>query len=265
MRKTLLLIMPWWMLIASASAAGDLHQPFDALLKQHVVTISPHSTAVDYAALTRDQEQLNAYLSALAAVDKGQYAQWTPRAQLAFLINAYNAHTLALIVKHDEKIESIRDIGGFFSSAWEQPVAFLLGKTRTLDEIEHGMIRGQQKGFDGFNEPRIHFAVNCASIGCPALREEAYRGGKLDQQLEDQTRRFLADTSRNRMAGDVLQVSKIFDWYKADFTANGQSLTGFFRQYAEAMQLSESQQTRLQNHTIEIEFLDYDWSLNATR
>ena len=253
------------MLIANASAATDLHQPFDALLKQHVVTISPHSTAVDYGELAKDQKRLNAYLSALAAVNKDRYAQWSSRAQLAFLINAYNAHTLALIVKHYEKIDSIRDIGGFFSSAWDQPVAFLLGKKRTLDEIEHGIIRGQLKGFDGFDEPRIHFAVNCASIGCPALREEAYREAKLEQQLEDQTRRFLADTSRNRMTGDELQISKIFDWYKADFTANDQSLTDFFRQYSDVMQLSESQQIRLQNHTIEIEFLDYDWSLNATR
>ncbi|WP_232364946.1 DUF547 domain-containing protein [Salinimonas marina] len=267
MRIMLTSAIAGWLLIVSTTARADtsLHQPYETLLQQHVITTSAHSTAVDYAALAQHRSQLKAYLSALSAISKKEYAQWSQARQLAFLLNAYNAHTLALIVKHHGEIDSIKDIGGFFSSAWNQPVALLLGKKRTLDEIEHGMIRGQDKRFAGFNEPRIHFAVNCASIGCPALREEPYRADKLEQQLSEQTHRFLSDTSRNRMSGEVLQVSKIFDWYKADFTRNGQPLAGFFSRYADSMQLTDTQQALLKNNSADIEFLDYDWSLNATQ
>ncbi|WP_218353598.1 DUF547 domain-containing protein [Alteromonas lipotrueiana] len=267
-KKPLMIAMLLWLTAASVSAEDSIHRPYNAVLQQYVETTSPHSTVVDYAALANDQEPLNQYLSTLKAISKEEYEQWSRERQLAFLINAYNAHTLALIIKHYDDIDSIKDIGGFFSSAWNQPVALLLGEKRTLDDIEHGMIRGQSRAFPGFNEPRIHFAVNCASVGCPALREEAYTAQKLEQQLSEQTQRFLSDESRNRMTKDGLRVSKIFDWYKEDFTAQKRSektgLGDFFSQYASAMKLTDAQQTQLSNNAVDIGFLEYDWSLNDT-
>ena len=243
-------------------AQTHLHTPFDELLQKHVVTINDgKSTQVDYAELAKDKTKLEAYLSALAAIDIATFEEWSQGKQLAFLINAYNTYTLALIIEHYPDIGSIRDIGGFFSSPWKQAFAPLLGKTRTLDNIEHGLIRGDNK----YQEPRIHFAVNCASIGCPALREEAYTEAKLSQQLESQTQRFLSDNSRHYIEGNTLKVSKIFDWYRDDFEApwrGATSLNGFLLLYVSAFDLTEAQQRALRAGTLNIEFSDYDWALN---
>ena len=206
---------------AAHKKANSLHEPFSALLSEHLKTIdNGASTQVDYHGFKQDRERLTQYLNSLAKVEKSTFDGWSKADQLAFLINAYNAYTVDLILTEYPKIESIRDLGGFFSSPWKKEIAPLLGKTRTLDEIEHELIRGQNETTEGYNEPRIHFAVNCASIGCPALREEAYVGARLDSQLDAQTKRFLADTSRNRMNGNTLKLSRIFDWYSEDFEKN---------------------------------------------
>ncbi|MCU7553259.1 DUF547 domain-containing protein [Alteromonas sp. ASW11-19] len=259
-----------WLLVgslvsAAVSAEGTLHDDWTRLLQAHVVaTPNGHSTQVDYAGMAAESARLAAYLKQLAAVTPSQYQQWNESRQLAFLINAYNAHTVALVLQHYPDIDSIRDIGGWFSSPWSQGIAPLLGATRSLDEIEHKMIRGEK----GFGEPRIHFAVNCASIGCPALRREAYTGAGLDIQLEDQTQRFLADSSRNRFTDGTLQVSEIFKWYRQDFTQGWRglnSLAAFLAHYAEALSLTPEQTQQLQNRAVKIEYLDYNWTLNDTQ
>ena len=114
--------------------------------------------------------------------------------RLAFLINAYNAFTLKLILIRYPKLESIKDLGSLLRSPWKQRFFTLLGQDQSLDDIEHEIIRKP----GAFDDPRIHMAVNCASIGCPMLREEAYVGARLDAQLDDQVIRFLSDRSRNR-------------------------------------------------------------------
>ena len=211
--------MSRWLVLWAMAAIGTAHAAFDhgpwnQLLQRHVVvTEGGNATQVDYAAIAQDPGPLNAYLAALTGVDQATFGDWSESEQLAFLINAYNAFTLALILTEYPDLESIRDLGSLFTSPWEKAFFELLGQRRTLDELEHQMIRAN------FVEPRIHFAVNCASIGCPALRAKAYSGTDLDNQLEDQTRRFLADRSRNRVKADELQVSKIFDWYSEDFTS----------------------------------------------
>ena len=266
---------------AALKKAKRLHEPFSELLSEHVRTVDKGaSTQVDYHGFKQDRERLTQYLNSLAKVEKSTFDGWSKADQLAFLINAYNAYTVDLILTEYPKIESIRDLGGFFSSPWKKEIAPLLGKTRTLDEIEHELIRGQNKTTEGYNEPRIHFAVNCASIGCPALREEAYVGARLDSQLDAQTKRFLADTSRNRMDGNTLKLSKIFDWYSKDFENNANrkseswqgaknvntaNLSQFLLLYKDALNLSSHQVSALELDNAEIEFLDYDWSLNATQ
>ncbi|MCB1647686.1 MAG: DUF547 domain-containing protein, partial [Pseudomonadales bacterium] len=148
-----------------------------------------------------------------------------------------------------------------FRSPWKKAFIPLLGQTLSLDNIEHDMIRAE----DVYKEPRIHFAVNCASIGCPALRTEAYTGEALEQQLEEQTVAFLSDRSRNRVEAGELKVSAIFTWYQQDFEKGWGgygSLQSFFVQYASALGLSDQQVRALADDDMEIGYLPYDWQLN---
>jgi hypothetical protein len=243
-----------------AQAAFDhSHAKFDALLKQHVTWISDGGASeVDYAAIKRDPSLLKGYLDEIAAVSNEEYGDFTKPQQLAFLINAYNAYTIDFVLTEYPNIESIKELGSLFSSPWKKKLFPLLGEKRSLDEIEHGMIR---KPGD-FDDPRIHMAVNCASIGCPALRDEAFVAQRLDTQLEDGARRFLGDSSRNRADEKGLWVSKIFDWYAVDFKKQSGSVGKWLAPYAE--QLSSDAQVRaaVASGSLRVRHLDYDWALN---
>ncbi len=245
-------------------ATTELHKPWDTLLKKHVVGINNGtSTEIDYAGMQADSLQLNTYITSLQNISLPVYKSWQRDEQLAFLINAYNAYTVQLILTQYPDLTSIKELGDTFSSPWNQDRGVLLGEVRTLNGIEHGMIRGQ----NGFDEPRIHFAVNCASVGCPALRAEAFTGAKLEAQLEEQTTLFLADRTRNRYEDDELYVSKIFDWYRSDFEAGwkgSNSLGEFLALYANALMLTPEQVQTIKDDEIDIEFFDYDWNLNDT-
>ncbi|MFT6195225.1 MAG: hypothetical protein ACJASU_002136 [Cognaticolwellia sp.] len=250
---------------AVSMAQETLHQPWQTLLAQHVKPINNgHSSQVDYAGMKMDRAQLKAYLAALGSVDKDVFAQWSAPKQLAFLINAYNAWTVEFILTAYPDLASIKDLGSFFSSPWSKKFIPLLGETRSLDNIEHQLIRGDNK----YGDPRIHFAVNCASIGCPALREEAYSADKLEQQLTEQTVRFLTDTSRNRFNDSSMELSAIFKWYGDDFTLGfrgSNSLPTFILLYHEALNLTPAQQALLKSENMDNKFLNYDWTLNAAR
>jgi hypothetical protein len=251
-----------WM--SAASAAGFDHSAWDALLKQHVVAITDgHATQVDYAGMAKDRTKLKSYLGAVSSIPKGTFDAWPKNEQLAFLINAYNAYTVELILTKYPDLKSIKDLGSFISSPWKKKFIPLFGETISLDNIEQDMIRS-----DKYAEPRIHFAVNCASIGCPALRTEAYTGANLTAQLDDSTRKFLGDRSRNRLDGKTLEVSHIFKWYKGDFTRGWQgfnSVEQFFTTYSSALGLSPADVQKLKSDAIEIDYLDYNWNLNATK
>ena len=246
-----------------AQAAFDHgHTRLDSLLKQHVVWINNGGASqVDYAAIMRDPKLLNEYLAEIAAVSQAEYRDFAKAEKLAFLINAYNAYTIDFVLTEYPDIESIKELGSLFSSPWKKKLFPLLGENRSLDEIEHGMIR---KPGD-FDDPRIHMAVNCASIGCPALRDEAFVAIKLDAQLEDGVRRFLGDSSRNRADEKGLWESKIFDWYAVDFKKQAGSVAKWLAPYAE--QLSNDPDTRaaVAGGSIRVRHLDYDWVLNDRR
>lgn len=250
---------------AIAAQAAITHDEWNLLLKRHVVALpGGHATAVDYAGMLRDKARLTAYLARLAQMQRSEFDRLPTAVQLAFLINAYNAGTVDLVLSGYPGISSIKDLGSVFSSPWKKRFLPLLGKERTLDEIEHELIRGSGR----YRDPRIHFAVNCASIGCPALRSEAYDSVRLDSQLEEQARRFLSDRSRNRLEGGVLRVSPIFKWYRGDFEQGwrgAQSLGAFLALYSDALGLTPAQASGLRAGTLSIEFLDYDWRLNATQ
>lgn len=255
------------LLLGALTARADFdHGAWDDLLKAHVQSIdNGHSTAVDYAGMARDRAALKSYLDGLAAVDSATFAGWTQAAQLAFLINAYNAWTVELILSEWPDLDSIKDLGSLFRSPWKKAFIPLLGDTRSLDDIEHEMIRGDDRPY---REPRIHFAVNCASIGCPALRAEAFRGADLERQLDEQTRQFLGDPSRNRYADGTFALSSIFKWYRKDFERGWQgytALTDFLLDYPAALGIPDRDLDRVGRGDVRIEYLDYDWDLNGVR
>lgn len=248
--------------LAGSAAAEFDHSAWDELLKDHVVEFARGSkTAVDYGAMGKNREQLQSYLSDLAEPGRDEFDTWGRDSQLAFLINAYNAWTVELILGYYPDIDSIRDIGFLPGAAWRRGIVSLFGRQVSLDELEHEMIRQWPQ----FREPRIHFAVNCAAIGCPALRAEAYTGARLDEQLQDSTWRFLADRDRNWLQGDSLYVSRIFDWYEDDFQQGWQginSVQDFLIRFADALALQESDIKALQAGDIRIRYSRYDWGLN---
>ncbi len=179
--------------------------------------------------------------------------------RLSLWINAYNAHTIELINRRGER-KSIRNINktlGLFGGKgpWKERLAEVAGSVWTLDEIEQEIIRKR------FSEPRIHFALVCAAIGCPPLRNEAYVGERLDRQLGDQARAFLAESpAKNRIdtAEGVAYLSPIFDWYREDFPAGTAGLGGFIARFHPSGPVKEL----LQSGRFRVEFTDYDWSLN---
>jgi len=264
--KTYLLIMLSLLLSVTAKAASaeqaNLHHQWHSLVSQHVKSINNgHSTQVDYAAFSDKQTMLDAYLDTLSHVKLQTFQQWSPSKQLAFLMNAYNAWTVKFILSEYPNLDSIKDLGRFFSSPWSKKFIPLLGKQRSLDDIEHKLIRGDNK----YGDPRIHFAVNCASIGCPALREEAYTEANLEHQLTQQTIRFLTDKSRNKFEKDTMELSSIFKWYGDDFELgfrNTKSVAAFILLYKTELSLTPAQQQLLQSQDMDIDYFSYDWTLN---
>lgn len=267
--KARLLISALFLFIHAAPAFGDFdHGRWNLLLLKHVIISADGlSTAVDYASLGVNREPLQGYLEETAKVSRASFDAWETPDQLAFLINLYNAATVELILDNmgsSDPIDSIRDIGSLFTSAWELERVALFGNLVTLDAIEHDMIRGWGR----YNEPRIHFAVNCAAIGCPALRAEAYTGDALEAQLEDATRKFLSDRSRNYFDGRRLRLSSIFKWYREDFErgwGGSRALGEFVSRYSSELGLSIEHRNELARGDLGIRFLSYDWGLNQVR
>jgi len=261
--------MKWWLIVScllTSSVFADEfdHTIWDDMLSAHVRVIDDgQATQVDYNGFKAERKRLGSYLEMLSNIKHDSFEQWPYADKLAFLINAYNAWTVELILTAYPDLVSIKELGGLFQSPWEKEFIPLFNKKVTLDHIEHDLIRGSQ----GFNEPRIHFAVNCASIGCPALRDEAYAAENLDRQLEQQTSLFLSDKSRNYLDDSTLYVSPIFKWYRGDFETgwrSANSLREFLALYAHSLGLNEQQTRLLKTGDIKIRFLDYDWSLNDT-
>jgi hypothetical protein len=223
---------------------------------------------VNYAGLKTDAGPLDGYLKEAAAVSENQFKSWNEPRRLAFLFNLYNAATLRLIIDH-YPVKSIKDIGSFFKGPWDQPVVRLFGNTITLDKLEHGILRKQ------YNEPRLHLALVCAAKGCPPLRREAYTAERLNEQLDDQAKRFLGNPLAFRIdrGKGIVYFSSIFKWYGDDFRARYAPTVGFAglnetnRAVASfsARYLSDADRMYLKAGGYAVKFLDYDWSLNERR
>jgi hypothetical protein len=254
--------------LSSARAQFDhQHQAWTALLQRHVVLLDGgKASQVRYAEFAKDRAGLKAYLDTLSRVSEQDFQNWNKQQQLAFLINAYNAATVEKVLTRYPNIKSIWDFGRVFGNPFKEKFIRLLGREMSLDNIEHDTIRVA----GAYDDPRIHFAVNCAAVSCPMLREEAYLADRLDGQLEEQTVRFLSDRSRNRLNAPVraLEVSKLFDsapWYGGDFARGWKgytSLQQFFAAYAQLLADDPAHQKIIRDRKADIRFMDYDWRLN---
>jgi hypothetical protein len=255
------LILAALLLAATPVLAQDFdhsHARWDALLRKHVVLLDGgKASQLDYAGMAPDRAALKAYLDSLSRVSQDEFERWPRGEQMAFLINAYNAFAVEKILTRYPAIRSIWDFGKVFGNPFKDEFFTLAGRKRSLDGIEHAMLRPV------FREPRVHYAVNCASIGCPMLREEAYTAARLDAQLEEQARRFLSDRSRNRYdaASGRLAVSRIFDWFAEDFEPRAR----YFAAYADLLADDAAGRDAIRRGRAALQFLDYDWALNDSR
>jgi Protein of unknown function, DUF547 len=245
-----------------ASAQFDLQfTAWDALLKKHVRWLpDDRQSRVDYAGFKTDRSRLKNVLDTMSAVSRAEFDAWPKAQQMSFLINAYNAFTVELILTQYPDLKSIKDLGSFITSPWKKKFFSLLGEPRHLDWIEHEQLRPV------YADPRVHAAVNCASIGCPALRNEAFTASKLDAQLDDGMLRFMGDRTRNRVRDGKLEVSSIFKWFREDFEQGHhgfKQLEDVFARYAAQLTDDAAQQGRVKARSMSVDYLDYDWSLNA--
>jgi len=260
--------------IIAATAPAVSAQPLDTSDYAAVLSAFVDGEGrVDYAGLKESRAPLDAFASALAGLPAARYEAWDEAERMAFWINAYNALTLVLVVDHYPiqasgikslvyPKNSIRQIAG----AWDGVTFEVMGDKVTLDHIEHAILRTR------FADPRVHMALVCAAVSCPRLLAEPYAGARLDDQLDDQTRHFLATGGKfalDRQAGTV-RLSAIFDWFGGDFVprygANGnghveddeeRAVVTFVSGY-----LDEADRRYLLEADYALKYFDYDWTLN---
>lgn len=231
------------------------NQLFTDVLKKFVI-----NGLVDYNNL-KNEETLDKYLSELSNTNPEQLNR---NQKLAFWINAYNAFTIK-IVRDNYPIESITALhtGGKIigyllgKTVWDKEFITINNKKYSLNDIEHKILRKM-------GEPRIHFAIVCASISCPELLNEAYEDDKIDSQLEIQTRKFINDKSRNHfdLKNRKAYISEIFNWFGEDFGKSDENILKFISNYVSA-DISKDIKTNISKW--EISFNDYNWNLNELK
>ena len=239
-----ILIIGWTFLLSVFAWSAEDHQIFGELLAKY-----NQKGHVDYAGLKRQEARLDVYLEKLANMDPGSLPR---NERFAFYVNAYNAWTIKLVLSGYPGVESIKKLGSLFKSPWKQKIVNLEGMLTTLDHIEHDILRPE------FEDPRVHFAINCAAKGCPPLYQEPFTGSQLDMQLNRVTRYFINDPKSNYLEGNTLYVSSIFKWFSEDFNDD---IIGFFEKYA-FDELKRELSAR--KSSLKIKYLDYDWSLNGS-
>lgn len=222
--------------------SADKSVLYENVLKQNV-----RDGFVNYSGIKSNPQQLKEYLKQTSRVSKDEFNKWDKDAQLAFLINLYNAQTLDLVADN-YPVDSIKDIARDSGGPWEQPIVNLFGEKITLNALEHEVIR------PNYPEARVHFVLVCAALGCPVLINTPYKAEILDNQLNQQTKAFLLDTDKNSIDTNtkVLRLSPIFDWFKEDFINQSGSVIAFVRPYF----------GNRANNDFKIEYTNYDWSLN---
>lgn len=252
MTKTLFFfLLPLLIMGCKAKASFDnaekeppSHASFTELLKKHV----NDRGGVDYEGFLADRELLGSYLKLLQAHPPNSET-WTDSDQIAYWINVYNAYTIELILEH-YPLQSIKDIAGgipFVNTPWDIKFIEIGGETYDLNNVEHGILRKY------FDEPLIHVAVNCASVSCPKLLNEAYEGATLNRQLERQADFYVNQSGKNDISGESWNLSRILKWYGGDFEDRYGSVEGFIRAFADKPLAEEP----------DISFKEYNWDLNS--
>ena len=243
-RIRVVLVLGWALAAASGARAEAVdYGTYAELLQAHV-----RDGVVDYAGFKADEARLDDYLARNGRVNPESLSR---EDRFAYYINAYNAWTIKLILTGYPGVKSIKDLGSLLQSPWKKPFVKIDGRTLTLDEIEHSILRPQ------FKDARVHFAIVCASKSCPPLMAQPYRGAVLDDQLNRVTTAFLNRPGNYRLEGDRFEVSSIFKWFGEDFG----NLFDFYIRYAQGDLKQALQSGR---DRIRIGYLDYDWSLNGT-
>lgn len=223
------------------------HSEWTSLVQKYVNSAG----FVNYNGFIGDSVLLNNYLTKLS--DNAPSNKWSKDEKLAYWINAYNAFTVKLIADN-YPVKSIKDLGAanpiiFVNTAWDKKFFSIDGKKMTLNTIEHKILRKQ------FNDPRMHFAINCASYSCPKLLNKAYEGKTVNKQLDEQAKDFLADKEKNKVSADKPQLSSIFKWFNGDFTKTGKTKIAFINQFTS---------TKI-NENASLDYLDYNWDLNEQK
>ena len=234
----------------SNSEAFDFSD-WDALVKKYVTPKTLEGVrlnAVNYASLKKDP----VFSGLITRLESYSPASLESReSTLSFWINVYNILAAKMITDH-YPIESIKDVGSFFKPVWKRAAGTVGGKERTLNNIEHEILRKM-------NEPRIHVAIVCASVSCPDLRREAYSAGKLNEQLDDQMEKFLRSREKGMKLDERknrVYLSAIFKWFAEDFESRGGVLK-YIGQYVTA-----EERKVLNNSKIKISYLYYNWKIN---
>lgn len=267
------LFVLYLMFISSQLSAQNFdHAFFDELLQIHV-----KDGLVNYQALKINQVKLTGYLKQLEQLNPENFQRWSKAEQMAFWINAYNAITIEGILRNYPiqwggfiararfPQNSIRQIDGF----WERVFVKVMGRELTLNDIEHKILRKE------FDEPRIHFVIVCASIGCPILEGRVFFAADLEQRLDQAPRNFINDPDKVRLdkKENVLYLSSIFDWYKEDFSVSAGTkirLNKYNKAETGIVQFviyyfPEAEKKYIIQNQPRIKYLDYDWSLNEQK
>lgn len=241
-------MVPGIMVLASGAGGDDTDSLYDKVLARYV----SGEGMVDYKGLQKDKD-FSKYIEYLSTTNPDTLP--SDKHRLAFWINAYNAFVLKGVLE-EYPLKSVRDVGWLPHSFFIRKKFKIHDGKITLRKIENEKLR------EGFNEPRIHFAISCASMSCPKLRKEAYRAENLEHQLEDQAGFFLSNKSKNYLDTEnkVLYLSSIFKWYKEDFTKNDKSTGEYVIQF-----LNPDDAEFVRNNNVKIEYLDYDWGLNEQK
>jgi Protein of unknown function, DUF547 len=277
--KSLTIALGLALLASGCVAASNQVQKNNETAPSETINITPFSTTdyaavlrryvnsdglVNYTALQRDRQQLDTFNTLIGTVTPATYESWSDPEKIAFLMNAYNALTLQSIIDQKPLKASIRDIPGVWNGRRFQ----VAGASKTLDNIEHDTLR------KNFTEPRLHVALVCAALSCPDLRNEPYVGDRLNEQLDDQVRRFVAhptkgfriDRTRKRV-----YLSSIFKWYGEDWKTGYAIETGFSGSDKEkavlnfiSQYVSQDDREYLEKGEYEVRYFDYDWNLNKS-
>jgi len=240
----------YWQASDESNQQKITHGLWQAFLSSYLSDDSRGSRTLDYQSVTKqDKQKLSDYINTLQSLDPRRYPK---NEQLAYWVNLYNALVINLVLRH-YPIDSIKNIGDGLTGPWNIELATIAGKQVTLNQIEHGILRPL------WQDNRIHYVINCASIGCPDLPPQPFSSVNINKQLNEAAIRFINQHKAVQLANNTLTLSSIYNWFAVDFGSSDQNIIKHIKAYALPELKSE-----LEHFSGTIEF-DYNWKLNSTK